>query len=86
MADLQSGKAFTDKTSLNTWAKGLKISEGSSNVELIDCDVMGIWVLLGTNSQRVMMQYIADNNAYATNDIIRPLLVDAGIIQEEKKK
>ena len=86
MADVQSGKAFTDKTALNTWAKGLKISEGASNVELIDCDVMGIWVLLGTNSQRVMMQYIADNNAYATNDIIRPLLVDAGIIQEEKKK
>lgn len=87
-ADFQSGKTFSDKTSLNAWAKGLKIDSGlsNSNVELIDCDVTGIWVLLGTNSQRVMMQYIADNNAFATNDIIKPLLIAEGVIQEETKK
>lgn len=78
-----SAQLFSDKTTLNTWARNLKIDKDltQNNVELIDADVTGIWALLGTNGQAVMKQYIADIPAMANNEIMRRLLIAEGIIK-----
>lgn len=84
---LYDGTCFTDKTSLKTWAKGLKIAKDKkNNAELIEVDLMGIWTLLGTNSQAVMKQYLADTPSMAKNELVRPLLISEGVIEEEVKK
>ncbi len=81
-------REFNDKTAINTWAQSLTIDKdlNKNKTELINSEISGIWSFLGRNSQRVVMQYIADQTDYPKYPIVRKLLVRSGVIKETVTK
>ena len=63
------------------WVNSLKLEKDPnvSNVTLVSCDLMPIWSLLGENSKKIMVQYIASISEWKNNDIIGLMLRKEGV-------
>jgi len=59
-------------TALKEWSRSLKIDEktGRGNVELVRYSVVPIWLFFSDKAQTILREYIMDQEAYKTNELI----------------